>query len=165
MTCMDPRIPPQQRIGSSDSDAFMLRNAGGRVTDDVIRGLLLCTRLMGVTDIGVLHHTDCRLQGLTNDELTLQTGVDVDFLPFLDSAATVPDDVNRLRTCGLFGDDVSIWGGLYCIDSHTMTVLVPPKSPMLPVTSRGDLARLVAGDDQDRMAAGDGRPLPCATTM
>jgi hypothetical protein len=54
--------------------------------------------------------------------------VDVDFLPFLDSASTVADDVGRLRASGLFGAEVSIWGGLYCVDSHRTTVLVPPAS-------------------------------------
>lgn len=108
----------------------MLRNAGGRVTDDVVRSLVLCTRMMAVTEIGVLHHTDCRLQGLTNDELTALTGVHADFLPFQDSAVTISEDVYRLRTCGLFSDDVQIWGGLYVLEDHTVSVLVPAMSAL-----------------------------------
>jgi carbonic anhydrase len=123
VTCMDPRVV----LGSyGDADeTFMLRNAGGRVTDDVIRGLVLCTRLLDVTEIGVLQHTDCRLHGRTNDELTQLTGADVDFLPSLNPAETLASDVNRLRTCGLFGRGVSIWGGLYLVESQTTSVLVP----------------------------------------
>ena len=119
------------------------------MTEDVIRGLVLCTRLMNVADIGVIHHTDCRLQGLTNHELARRTGVDVDFLPFLDSASTVADDVGRLRASGLFGADVSIWGGLYCVDSHRTTVLVPPASAKLSATSRDGPVRAPRGDNED----------------
>lgn len=125
---MDPRIQLGRSTSADTSDTFLLRNAGGRVTDDVIRSLLLCTHLLGVAEICVLHHTDCRLQGLTNDELAFLTGADVDFLPFLDSAATVSDDVDRLLTCGLFSSEVIIWGGLYCVESQTTSVLVPAAS-------------------------------------
>jgi carbonic anhydrase len=122
---MDPRVLPGQSPDLDVSGAFMLRNAGGRVTDDVVRGLLLCTRMMDVTEVGVLQHTDCRLQGRTNAELAARTGVDTDFLPFGDSAVTIADDVHRLRTCGLFSGEVQIWGGLYQVEDHTVRILVP----------------------------------------
>jgi carbonic anhydrase len=125
LTCMDPRVQLGHRAGLDAAGAFMLRNAGGRVTDDVVRGLVLCTRVLEVTEIGVLHHTDCRLQGRTNAELAVLTGVEADFLPFGDSASTVAGDVHSLRTCGLFGSQVRIWGGLYAVESGTVTVLVP----------------------------------------
>lgn len=137
VTCMDPRVQLSQPADAvaDAGDPFLLRNAGGRVTDDVIRSLLLCTRLLNVAEVCVLHHTDCRLQGRTNDELALLTGADVDFLPFLDSAATLSDDVSRLRNCGLFGSEVTIWGGLYLVDSQTTSVLVPPTPPGTRTTS------------------------------
>lgn len=123
VTCMDPRIQLLRPFGVAAADAFVLRNGGGRVTDDVLRGLVLCTRLLDVTEIGVLHHTDCRLQGLSNDELVSNTGVDIDFLPITDVADSVRADVGQLRSCGLIGDEVRIWGGLYDVDSHTVSVI------------------------------------------
>ena len=131
---MDPRVQVQHPIQAEASRPFLLRNAGGRVTDDVIRSLLLCTHLLDVAEICVLHHTDCRLQGRTNDELTRLTGADVDFLPFLDPAATLSEDVDRLRTCGLFSSKVTIWGGLFIVASQTTTVLVPPVQPGIEST-------------------------------
>ena len=129
VTCMDPRVQVRHPVHADASHPFLLRNAGGRVTDDVIRSLLLCTRLLEVAEICVLHHTDCRLQGRTNDELARLTGADLDFLPFLDSAATLSHDVDRLRSSGLFGSEVTIWGGLYLVDNQTTSVLVPPAAP------------------------------------
>jgi carbonic anhydrase len=124
VACMDPRIQIKQSTGPSTGDAFVLRNAGGRVTDDVIRGLVLCTRLLGVTEIGVLHHTDCRLAGFTNAELVAKTGVDLDFMAFCDPADSVLTDVAALRSRSLFGGEIRIWGGVYLMESHTVQVVV-----------------------------------------
>ena len=66
------------------------------------------------------------MQGVTNDELALLTGASVDFLTFEDSATTVSEDVHRLRTCGLFDDDITIWGGIYFVEDQSTTILVPP---------------------------------------
>ncbi|HEX9034689.1 MAG TPA: hypothetical protein VF834_22825 [Streptosporangiaceae bacterium] len=122
VTCMDPRI----RLGHSPGvtpQAFVLRNAGGRVTDDVVRGLLLCTRVIEVTEIGVLHHNDCRLHGTNNIELGLRTGVAMDYLPFADLAESVRDDVSYLRSRMLFST-TPIWGGLYDVDSQRIEMVV-----------------------------------------
>lgn len=124
VACMDPRIQISQQSGRPATDTFVLRNAGGRVTADIVRGLILCTRLLDVTDIGVLHHTDCRLEGYSNEELVRKTGADIDFMPFTDPADSVLADVDSLRSSGLFGPEIRIWGGVYHMADHTVEVVV-----------------------------------------
>ena len=123
VACMDPRIQIKRCVGEPAGDAFVLRNAGGRVTGDVLRGLILCTRLLGITEIGVLHHTDCRLAGFTNEELVAKTGVDLDFMAFCNPADSVLADVAALRSGGLLGAEIRIWGGVYHMESHTGEVV------------------------------------------
>lgn len=122
LTCMDPRIQLHAVLETPASDTFVLRNGGGRVTEDVIRGLVLCTRMLGVTEIGVLHHTDCRLRGVTNDQIAARTGVTMDYLPLprSEAADSVADDIGLLRASGLIPGAVSIWGGLYDVGRHTI---------------------------------------------
>ena len=60
VTCMDSRIEPLVMLGLSQGDAKILRNAGGRVTSDVLRSLVLATTFLGVEYVAVMHHTDCR---------------------------------------------------------------------------------------------------------
>jgi carbonic anhydrase len=117
--CMDPRIQLSRALGSRVEEAFILRNGGGRVTDDVVRSLVLCTRLLNVTEIAVIHHTDCRLQEFSNEELSYKTGVDIDFMSFSTPTVSVSQDIARLRTYDMF-NNVKIWGGIYSVSSHTI---------------------------------------------
>ncbi len=123
---MDPRVRLAKALRDEAEDAFVIRNGGGRVTDDVVRSLVLCSGLLQVTEVAVLHHTDCRLQAFTNDEIALRTGVNTDFLAFSDPVASVLADVSRLKGCGLLPPEVNIWGGLYSVESHTVSVVVAP---------------------------------------
>ncbi|MBM9834010.1 carbonic anhydrase, partial [Enterococcus faecalis] len=89
----------------------ILRNAGGRVTDDTIRSLVIPEQQLGTREIVVLHHTDCGMQGLSNDafaeQLARDLGVSVhgkDFLPFSDVEESVPEDVRKLRESPLIPD-------------------------------------------------------------
>jgi carbonic anhydrase len=123
VTCMDPRIQLSKALGRNVNESFVLRNGGGRVTDDVLRGLILCTRLMKVTEIGVIHHTDCRLQQFTNEELALRTGIDIDFKSFSDPVTSVVEDVNRLSNSDILHPNVRVWGGLYVTEDHVVRVI------------------------------------------
>ncbi len=123
VTCMDPRLQLPRVLKSAAEESFILRNAGGRVTEDVLRGLVLCTQVMDVTEIGVIHHTDCRLQKYTNEELILKTGADIDFMSFSDPIKSILQDVRRLSDCSMLKTEVRIWGGLYSIDDHTISVI------------------------------------------
>jgi carbonic anhydrase len=119
---MDPRLQLPKALGHAAEEPFMLRNGGGRVTDDVLRGLVLCTRLMQVTEVGVIHHTDCRLQD-TNERLVLKTGIDRDYMAFPDPVESILKDVCLLRDSHLLSPQVRVWGGLYNTEDHTVRVI------------------------------------------
>lgn len=123
VTCMDPRLQLPRVLGSAAEESFILRNAGGRVTEDVLRGLVLCTLVMDVTEIGIIHHTDCRLQKYTDEELILSTGADIDFMSFTDPVMSILEDVRQLSDCSMLKAELRIWGGLYSIDDHTISVI------------------------------------------
>lgn len=124
VTCMDPRIQLSKALGHKAENSYVLRNGGGRVTDDVVRGLLLCTRVLGVTQVGVLHHTDCRLHEFSNDELSSITGVDINFMSSSDPTASIMEDVTTLRASGIFGAEVTIWSGIYSLEDHKVSMIV-----------------------------------------
>jgi carbonic anhydrase len=124
VTCIDSRIEPLAMAGLEPGDAKILRNAGGRVTDDVLRSLVAAVHLLGVERICVVQHTKCRLHGATNAELRADieraTGADAsgwDFLPIDDQEATLRADVERIATCPLIPASVSIAAFVYDVDT------------------------------------------------
>ncbi|MGT2887989.1 carbonic anhydrase [Streptococcus didelphis] len=128
VTCMDSRLHVAQALGLALGDAHILRNAGGRVTDDMIRSLLISQQQMGTREIVVLHHTDCGAQTFTNQGLAShikeKLGVDVsgqDFLPFTDIEESVREDMLLLQKSPLIPDDILINGAVYDVDTGRMT--------------------------------------------
>src|SRR6266550_8499555 len=98
LTCMDARIHPEAALGLDIGDAHMIRNAGGRASDDAVRSLVISTTLLGTEEFAVIHHTDCGMLTFTNDDLRgkleAETGSDasdIDFLPFGDLQQSVRD--------------------------------------------------------------------------
>jgi len=69
LTCMDARIHPEDALGLEIGDAHMIRNAGGRASDDAIRSLVISSALLGTEEFAVMHHTDCGMLTFTNDDL------------------------------------------------------------------------------------------------
>ncbi|MBF0787424.1 MULTISPECIES: carbonic anhydrase [unclassified Streptococcus] len=131
VTCMDSRLHVAQALGLALGDAHILRNAGGRVTDDMIRSLVISEQQLGTQEIVVLHHTDCGAQTFTNEvfqeELQEKFGVDVshqDFLPFTDVEESVREDMDLLRKSPLIPDDIGISGAVYDVDTGRMTEVV-----------------------------------------
>ncbi len=127
VTCMDSRLHVAPALGLALGDAHILRNAGGRVTDDMIRSLVISQQQMGTREIVVLHHTDCGAQTFNNEDfqehLKRELGVDVsgkDFLPFQDVEESVREDMKLLRECPLIPDDVIISGAVYDVDTGRM---------------------------------------------
>ena len=128
VTCMDSRIHVAPALGLALGDAHILRNAGGRVTEDMIRSLVISEQQLGTREIVVLHHTDCGAQTFTNDEFADQLqrdlGVDVhgkDFLPFTDIEDSVQVDVAILKNSLLIPEDVAISGAIYNVDTGRIT--------------------------------------------
>lgn len=130
VTCMDSRLHVAQALGLALGDAHILRNAGGRVTEDMIRSLVISQQQLGTREIVVLHHTDCGAQTFKNEEFTAhlhkELGVDVsdqDFLPFTDVEESVREDMVLLRQSPLIPADVEISGAVYDVDTGRMTVV------------------------------------------
>ena len=130
VTCMDSRLHVAPALGLALGDAHILRNAGGRVTEDMIRSLVISQQQMGTREIVVLHHTDCGAQTFNNEDfqehLKCELGVDVsvqDFLPFQDIDESVREDMKLLRECPLIPDDVIISGAIYDVDTGRMIVV------------------------------------------
>ena len=127
VTCMDSRLHVAPALGLALGDAHILRNAGGRVTEDMIRSLVISQQQMGTREIVVLHHTDCGAQTFNNEDfqehLKCELGVDVsgqDFLPFQDVDESVREDMKLLRECPLIPEDVIISGAVYDVDTGSM---------------------------------------------
>jgi carbonic anhydrase len=125
LTCMDARIDLFRALGLEVGDAHILRNAGGRATPDALRSLVVSSHLLGTREVGVIHHTNCGLEGRTEDEVAERTGVrDMPFLTFDDLEASVKDDVEAIRTCGLLPDGFVSWGAVYDVDDGAVRVVV-----------------------------------------
>jgi carbonic anhydrase len=122
VTCMDSRIEPLGMVGLVPGDAKIIRNAGGRITDDVLRSLVLATQILGVQRVAVVHHTRCAMHG---DEADLAARVgdhagltcDIDLGTFSDHLESLADDIARLRGHHLLPDDLVVGGFLYDVDS------------------------------------------------
>ncbi|EJN94514.1 beta-class carbonic anhydrase [Streptococcus ratti] len=128
VTCMDSRLHVAPALGLALGDAHILRNAGGRITDDMLRSLVISEQQLGTSEIVVLHHTDCGAQTFTNEEFAQQLqrdlAVDVqgqDFLPFEDIEESVREDVALLKNSPLIPDDIIISGAIYDVDTGRIT--------------------------------------------
>ena len=132
VTCMDSRIEPLQMLGLSKGDAKILRNAGGRVTDDVLRTLVLATHLLGVDRVMVVEHLDCRMAKVDDDQaheaIREASGLDTRSLEF----RTIPDqptalrqDVQRIRSFPYLPKELAVVGCLYDVHTGRIEVVVP----------------------------------------
>src|SRR5207244_13609834 len=117
VTCMDARIHPEKALGLEIGDAHMIRNAGGRASDDALRSLVISSRLLGTTEFAVIHHTDCGMLTFTNDHLRAklrdETGDDashIDFLPFGALEHSVRDDVSDTLAPPCIADSIPLSG-------------------------------------------------------
>jgi carbonic anhydrase len=138
LTCMDARLDPAKYAGLSEGDAHVIRNAGGRASDDAIRSLVISYKLLGTQEWFVIHHTDCGMEFFTNDVMSglldqsLETaalgpegfhdvgagpgspaGKDVDWLTISDREQAVVDDVRTIRNHPLVPARIPVYGYVY----------------------------------------------------
>ena len=138
LTCMDARLDPAKYAGLSEGDAHVIRNAGGRASDDAIRSLVISYKLLGTREFFVVHHTDCGMLFFTNDVMrkllasSLETaalgkdgfhdigkgpgsraGEFIEWLPFSDQEQSVIDDVARIRNHPLVPAGIPVYGYIY----------------------------------------------------
>jgi carbonic anhydrase len=142
LTCMDARLDPAKYAGLAEGDAHVIRNAGGRASDDAIRSLVISYKLLGTREWFVIHHTDCGMMLFTDNDMhrllasSLKTaaldqsgwhdpgggpgsaeGSYIKWLTFSDNVKSVAEDVSRLRHHPLVPKDVPIYGYIYEVKS------------------------------------------------
>jgi carbonic anhydrase len=117
VTCMDSRIDVFATLGLHLGEAHIIRNAGGRVTDDVLRSLALSSHVLGVDTVVVMQHTKCGLAGVTDEELRALTGADLEFLPIDDHAAALREDIDILLATPFLTSLRVIAGFIYDVES------------------------------------------------
>ena len=138
LTCMDARLDPANYAGLAEGDAHVIRNAGGRASDDAIRSLVISYKLLGTKEWFVIHHTDCGMETFNSaimGELlagSLKTasvdetgwhdsnagggttdGKFIKWLTFTDNASSVVEDVQRIRSNSMVPSDIPIYGYIY----------------------------------------------------
>jgi carbonic anhydrase len=138
LTCMDARLDPAKFAGLAEGDAHVIRNAGGRASDDAVRSLVISYKLLGTREFFVIHHTNCGMEFFTNEVIrglldkSLETadltpsgfrdvgkgpgsraGEFIEWLTIADPVQAVIDDVNRLRNHPLIPRSIPIYGYVY----------------------------------------------------
>ena len=130
VTCMDSRIAPLAIVGMKPGDAKILRNAGARVTEDVLRTLVLATHLLGVTRVLVMPHTDCRMASGSEPEIHKAifdaSGVDtrsMEIRTVNDQRAALELDLVRLQTYPLLPKELQVAGGFYDVTTGKLDLI------------------------------------------
>jgi carbonic anhydrase len=117
LTCMDARLDPAKFAGLSEGDAHVIRNAGGRASDDAIRSLLISHKLLGTNEWFVIHHTDCGLEKFSNKDIdekfNLEPDKSIDWLAFSDNEKSVIEDVLHIKNHFLVPNSILIYGYIY----------------------------------------------------
>jgi carbonic anhydrase len=138
LACMDDRLDPAKALGLEEGDAHVIRNAGGRASDDAIRSLVISYKLLGTREFLVIHHTDCGMLTFTDDQLREQLrrdlnvdASDVDFLSFTDLDASVRQDVETIRSSPLIPRDIPVRGFVYDVRTGRLHEVVtqPGQAP------------------------------------
>ena len=120
ITCMDSRIDPLRIVGMSSGDAKILRNAGARVTEDVLRTLILATTLLNVSRVLVMPHTDCRMASGTEEQIHAtileRSGIDtrsVEIRTVSDQISALKSDLVRIEKFPLLPKNIEVIGAIY----------------------------------------------------
>jgi carbonic anhydrase len=135
LTCMDARLHPEKFLGLEIGDAHMIRNAGGRASDDAIRSLVISSHLLGTNEYVVIHHTDCGMLTFGNEDLRqiLKERLDadashIDFLPFSDLEESVRDDVRRIQESPFIPKGIPVRGFVYDVRTGRLSAVSEPAS-------------------------------------
>ena len=149
LTCMDARLDPAKYAWLSEGDAHVIRNAGGRASDDAIRSLVISYKLLGTAEWFVVHHSDCGMEFFTNEVMgdllaqSLETaalgpdgfydvgagpgstaGRDIDWLTISDREQSVVDDVRRIRNHPLVPSRIPLYGYVYNVRTGSLEEVV-----------------------------------------
>jgi len=152
LTCMDARLDPAKFAGLAEGDAHVIRNAGGRASDDAIRSLVISYKLLGTREWFVIHHTNCGMEFFTNEVMrgllasSLETaaltekgfqdvgkgpgsreGEFIEWLTIQDQQQSVRHDVQRIREHPLVPKDIAIYGYIYDVQSGKLVEVAQAK--------------------------------------
>ena len=152
LTCMDARLDPAKFAGLAEGDAHVIRNAGGRASDDAIRSLVISYKLLGTREWFVIHHTNCGMEFFTSEVIrgllanSLETaeltekgfqdvghgpgsreGEFIEWLTIRDQAQSVRDDVQRIREHPLVPENFAVYGYIYDVSSGRL-IEVPERA-------------------------------------
>ena len=124
LTCMDARLDPARFLGLEEGDAHVIRNAGGRASDDALRSLTISEQLLGTNEVVVIHHTDCGMLTFSNEDLRKKLKQElnadaehIDFLPFKDLEQSVRDDVATIKNSPFIPKNIEVSGFIYDVRS------------------------------------------------
>ncbi len=128
---MDARLHPAKFLGLEIGDAHVIRNAGGRASDDAVRSLIISSQLLGTREFAVIHHTDCGMLTFTNDDLRSKLAdagdaSGIDFLSFADNEASVREDVEKIKSSPFIPDDIPVSGYIYDVETGQLRTVVAP---------------------------------------
>ena len=160
LTCMDARLDPAKFAGLAEGDAHVIRNAGGRASDDAIRSLVISYKLLGTREWFVIHHTNCGMEFFTNEVMrgllanSLETatltdqgfqgvgkgpgsreGEFIEWLTIRDQEQSVRDDVERIREHPLVPENIAIYGYVYDVKSGRLLEVPAAKRPVEAVAA------------------------------
>ena len=133
VACMDARIDVHRILGLEEGDAHVIRNAGGVVTDDAIRSLLISERLLGTEEVILIHHTDCGMLTFSDDEVRGQVQQDVGIRPpfsleaFPDLDADVRQSIARIRVSPFVPRKGSVRGFVYEVETGRLREVEAPE--------------------------------------
>ncbi len=156
LTCMDARLDPAKFAGLAEGDAHVVRNAGGRATDDAIRSLVISYKLLGTREWFVIHHTNCGMETFTNEAIRgllanslepssivsgawkdtgkgpgSRAGEFIEWLPVTDQSLSVLDDVERIKTHPLVPANIAVYGYIFDVATGRLNEVKQAK----PLTS------------------------------
>src|SRR6266849_8040706 len=124
LTCMDARLHPARFLGLEEGEAHVIRNAGGRASDDAIRSLAISQQLLGTNTVVVIHHTDCGMLTFSNEDLRKKLKQElnadaehIDFLPFKDLEQSVRDYVATIKNSPFIPKNIEVSGFIYDVRS------------------------------------------------
>lgn len=157
LTCMDARLDPAKYAGLSEGDAHVIRNAGGRASDDAIRSLVISYKLLGTSEWFVIHHTNCGMEFFTDELMgdllaqSLETaalgpegfhdigagpgspeGRNVSWLTIPDQEQSIVEDVTRIRNHPLVPSRIPIYGYLYDVQTGRLEEIAAATAAGLP---------------------------------
>jgi carbonic anhydrase len=131
VVCMDARLTVEDFLGLKTGDAHIIRNAGGIVTEDAIRSLIISQRLLGTRQVLVINHTDCGMLTFRDDDLrnrlAKETGIDADHLSFhsfSDLEANVRAQVEKIKNSPFILPDVEVHGLIYQVEDGLLRQVV-----------------------------------------